>query len=116
VIIPGAIEERTYWIVGDGDPIHGNCMGWDSVWKDADDNVVGASVTRPAGAPTVTEGEYDTALAAFNVELTQVADDLPAWFAQQKADHDALATSARAKLVAGDPLTAEEAALLTGGL
>lgn len=113
-MIPGATEERIYWIVGNGNPLHGNCMGYDSVWKDGDDNTVAASTTRPAGATTTTEAAYDAAFAALQADLVQVEGDLPAWYAGQRAAEQAIADADYADLVAAG-ISTTTAARLTGG-
>jgi len=71
VVPPPALEEVTYWKVGDGLPASGGCCGVDYVWKDADDQVVATQTGKPGAAVTITEAEYQTLLAAWqNYQVT----------------------------------------------
>lgn len=116
MIFDGTTEERSYWKAGSGDPFTGGCIGYDSVWRNSDGQIVFSAGGRPPGAVDIAEAEYDTLLADCITEGEQIITDGNVWLAQQKADQDVTLASARAKLIAGTPLTAEEAALLTGGL
>ena len=50
---PEAVETRTYWQVGNGDPFTGGAFGYDATWT-LDGEVIATSVTEPAGASTIT--------------------------------------------------------------
>ncbi|HUW00917.1 MAG TPA: hypothetical protein VMW08_01070 [Acidimicrobiales bacterium] len=113
---PAGTETRTYWKAGDGNPFSGGCIGYDSVWRNSDGVVIASSGGRPPGAVTIPEAEYDTLLAQCIADGNQTVIDGDAWLAGMDAEREALQIAARGKLVSGDPLTAEEAAIITGGL
>lgn len=108
-------ETRTYWKVGNGNCLAGGCTGFNSVWKDQNDVTVGEAVTEPPGALPITEAEYDAFLVAMVADAEVLIPQQNADLATAQADHAALIASARVSLEAGDPLTAAEAAALTGG-
>lgn len=116
-IIPGTTTTHSFWKLGDGNIFSGGSIGYDSITtRDSDGETLYQSSCRPAGAVDITEAEYEAIKAAIIADGEQVVADGDAWLAAQKADEDALLVSARAKLVAGTPLSAEEAAIITRGL
>jgi len=111
---PDAVETRSYWKVGNGDPFTGGAFGYDCTWT-LDGTVIGTCDTRPAGASNITEADHAALEAAYLATWTAEATGGLAWLDAQLAAEQALRDSAKAKLVSGDPLTAEEATSLAGG-
>lgn len=106
----------SYWKLGTGNPFSGGCCGYDLVAIASDGTVVGRVATKPVGAVDITEAEWNALQAAITAHGEQIVADGEAWLAAQKADENALLVSARSKLVAGIPLSVEEAAIITRGL
>lgn len=107
----------TYWKVGTGNPFDaGGYCGFDSVTTAADGTVVGRVQTKPAGADDLTEAQWDALQAQIIADGDQVVVGGDEWLAEQKAEEEATLLGARTNLEAGDPLTAEQASLLTRGL
>ena len=110
---PEAVETRTYWQVGNGDPFTGGAFGYDATWK-LDARVVGASVTAPPGAVTITAAAHAALEAAYLTTWTTEAAGGGAWLAATLAEEATTRGEAAAALVAGTPLTAAQAAAITG--
>ena len=106
-------EERTYWQEGDGNCLSGGCTGYDSVWT-VDGTISAQAVTRPAGAVTITEAEYDALIAAMVADAEVLIPQQDADLAASQAAHEVLLVSANANLVSGTPLTQAQADAITG--
>lgn len=102
----------TYWKLGNGDPYTGGRFGFDSETI-VDGEVVASATYRPDGAVDVTKAEYDALVAAFQTEWDQRAIGGAEYVAAVEAAALALREGAKAKLIAGQPLTAAEAASIT---
>jgi hypothetical protein len=109
------IEERIHWKLGNGDPYNGGRFGFDVRVLVDDETVVATASCRPEGAITIDVVEYDALEAAFRDTWETRAVGGQAFVDDVLADRAALRDAAVAKLVAGDPLTAAEAAAIAGG-
>jgi hypothetical protein len=112
---PDAVETRTYWQVGNGDPFNGGAFGYDSTWT-LDGTVIGTCDTRPAGAADITEPDYAALEAAYLAAWDAGAIDGKAWLDGQLAAEQVVKNDAKAALMAGTPLTDAEAKIVTGGI
>jgi hypothetical protein len=112
---PDAVETRIYWQLGNGDPFTGGAFGYDSTWT-LDGRDVGSSTTRPAGAVTITEAAHAVLEAAYLATWTVRATGGQAFYEAERADEAAVRTTAVAALVAGDALTAAQAASIVGAV
>lgn len=110
-----AVEVRSYWKVGDGDPFAGGAIGYDSTWT-VNGRDAGSSTTRPAGATTITEADYDGLMGAYLTEWTARATGGQEWVDARVAEDAATRTATRAALVAGDALTEAQAASIAGAV
>jgi len=105
--------QTTYWQEGNGDPYTGGAFGAD-VAVLVGEVVLSKSTSRPDGAQTITEVEHAALEAAFRATWDERAVGGAAWLAAHEAEVLALRDSARGKLIAGQALTAAEAAAITG--
>ena len=59
--MPGCTVAATYWKVGDGLPVDGDCCGYDAIYtRISNGEVAYETRIKPADAIDITEAEYET--------------------------------------------------------
>jgi len=110
---PEAIETRSYWKVGNGDPFTGGAYGYDSEWT-LDGTVIGSCSTKPAGADASTDAEWDILDIAYQATWTTEATGGQAWLDAQMATEAAEVQGAADGLKADTTLTDAQILRITG--
>lgn len=105
-----SVVSSRFWKLGSGNPYTGGCCGRMDVRDDT--GVEFECGSWPDGAVEITEAEYEALLDEIASAWVAAAADVEHRLESTMADRRVLFEQVRAKLVAGAPLTPDEANML----